>query len=148
MACGISSLLVQVTVVPAFTVSVGGVKVKLSIDIAPAGSLPAASSTPAPSTKPAAPPSPAAAIMERNMLASSSFERRVDDGEPLSALFHGDVGNAEHLPQLLLGDFHRAGRRGSAGGGLRERGRTRGVEGDVAFHLLHHLMDMAVEHGH
>src|ERR1700728_4009635 len=36
MPCGMSSLLVQVTVVPAFTVSVCGVKVKLSIDMAPA----------------------------------------------------------------------------------------------------------------
>jgi hypothetical protein len=32
MPCGISSLLFQVTVVPAFTVNVCGVKVKLSID--------------------------------------------------------------------------------------------------------------------
>jgi hypothetical protein len=35
--CGISSLLVQVTAVPAFTVNVGGLKVKLSIEMLPAG---------------------------------------------------------------------------------------------------------------
>src|SRR5271156_1212469 len=31
--CGMSSLLVQVTVVPAFTVNVGGLKVKLSMEM-------------------------------------------------------------------------------------------------------------------
>ena len=30
---------------------------------------------------------------------------------------------------------------------LREGGRTRGVEGDIALDLLHHLVDVAVEHG-
>jgi hypothetical protein len=35
MPCGISSLFVQVTVVPAFTVTAAGVKLKLSIEIAP-----------------------------------------------------------------------------------------------------------------
>ncbi len=37
MPCGMSSRFVQVTVVPAFTVKAGGVKVKLSIDMAADG---------------------------------------------------------------------------------------------------------------
>ena len=51
MPCGMSSLLVQVTVVPAFTVNVAGVKLKLSIEIVVAGSAARANSTPAANTE-------------------------------------------------------------------------------------------------
>jgi hypothetical protein len=60
---GISSLLVQVTVVPAFTVKVGGLKVKLSIDTATAlaaGAWALASNTPPANTVPTAAPMSAA----------------------------------------------------------------------------------------
>src|SRR5262249_6001052 len=50
--------------------------------------------------------------------------------------------------QLVIRHFHRARRRRCAGRWLRERGRTRGVERDITFHLLHYLMDVAVEDGH
>ena len=40
-----------------------------------------------------------------------------------------------------------SGRGRGSGRGLREGGRPRGAEGDMAFDLLHQLMDMAVEHG-
>src|SRR5262249_57917607 len=34
------------------------------------------------------------------------------------------------------------------GSRLRERGRHGGMEGDVALNLLHHLVDVAIEHSH
>ena len=79
---------------------------------------------------------------------SLALQRRVDDCETLLVLLEGDVGDAEHFAQLIIRHFHRARRRGSAGRRLREGGRTRGVERDIAFHLLHHLVDVAVEHSH
>ena len=52
------------------------------------------------------------------------------------------------LRSLSSGDLHRAGRGRGARRRLRKGGRARGMESDVAFHLLHHLMDVAVEHRH
>jgi hypothetical protein len=54
-------------VVPVFTVSAGGVKVKLLIEMVVGGS--AASSTPAPSYTPVTAPSPAAVKIKRNIFA-------------------------------------------------------------------------------
>src|SRR6185312_4918941 len=79
--------------------------------------------------------------------AHSTLQRRVDDAEPLLALLAGDAGSAEQRAQLVACDLHRAGRLRRTGRGLRERGRARRVEGDVTLDLLHHLVDMAVEHG-
>src|SRR5580658_3177354 len=55
--------------------------------------------------------------------------------------------DAEHLPKFFGGDRHRAGGGSGAGRGLRERRGHRGMEGDVALHLLHHLVNVPVEHG-
>src|ERR1700730_12303297 len=75
-----------------------------------------------------------------------ALQWRVDDREVLSAALEVDAGNAEQAAKLVVGDLHRPGRRGGARRRLRERGRARGVEGDVALDLLHHLVDVAVQH--
>ena len=51
-------------------------------------------------------------------------------------------------PTARAAKIPESGRRRSTGRRLREGGRARGMEGDVAFNLLHHLVDVAVEHGH
>src|SRR5258708_18296881 len=75
-------------------------------------------------------------------------EFAVRDGKRLSALFHRNAGNTEDGAQLIIGHPHRAGRRCGAGPWLREGRRARSVESHGAFHLLHELMDMAVEDRH
>src|SRR5438270_4655383 len=54
-----------------------------------------------------------------------------------------DLANAEHAPELVGRDLHRARGGTLAGRRLREGGRHRGLVGDVAFDLLHNLVDMA-----
>ncbi len=63
-------------------------------------------------------------------------------------LARGEVhaGDAEHLPKSFGRDRHRAGGGSAAGRGLRERRGHRGMEGDVALDLLHHLVNVPVEH--
>src|ERR1043166_1690015 len=51
------------------------------------------------------------------------------------------------LGSWSLGTLSGPGPRTVAGRGLRIGGGARGVEGDIAFHLLHDLVDMAVQHG-
>src|ERR1700733_6584786 len=155
MPCGMSSLLVQVTAVPAFTVKVCGPNVKLSTDTALACAALSARTgrTIAASAVAVAAPSAAATsalriVLAIDMVPSLRLERRVDDGETLLVLLEGDIGDAEHGAQLIVRDFHRPRRGRGARRRLRERGRARGVERDVAFHLLHHLVDVAVEHRH
>ena len=58
-----------------------------------------------------------------------------------------DLRDAEDALQLSRGNHHRAGVGSLARRRLRKGGRGRGVEGDVAFDLLHDLVDVAVEHG-
>src|SRR5258708_3288499 len=77
-----------------------------------------------------------------------ALQRRVDDRKALIARLEVDAGDAEQAAKLVVGDLHRSGRGGTARRRLRERGRARGVEGDVALDFLHHLVDVAVEHGH
>src|SRR5215472_15806639 len=107
MPCGISSWLVQVTVVPAFTVSVAGVKLKLSMvtefDVPSAW----ANMTPPASTEPTTAPSTEQTIIGRNIFCSPwssstccqllALQRRIADREALLVLLEVDVGNAEHL---------------------------------------------------
>src|SRR5215831_310580 len=145
-----SSWLVQVTVSPTFTVSSGGEKVKLSIVIWTSW---ARTVVPQNGSRTAATRSPAACMrMPRKfvdvifLVFPSTLQRCVDDGEPFVALLEVDAGDTEHRAQLGILDLHRAGRGGSPRRRLRERGRTRGVEGDVALDLLHHLVDVAVQH--
>src|SRR5690348_2130631 len=102
MPCGMSSLLVQVTVVPGLTVIVPGVKKKLSIVTVFGVPSARASSTPAASPEPTTAPSTEQVIIGRNIIfllslcwldASSTLERRVDDRETLLVLFEGDIGD-------------------------------------------------------
>src|SRR5580693_7559389 len=97
MPCGMSSLLVQVTVVPAFTVKVCGPKVKLSIDTVSALACDAFCAQPGSATAASivavAAPSPAAMsalriVFDMDMAVSLRLERRVDDGEPNAASTH------------------------------------------------------------
>jgi len=71
--CGMSSLLIQVTLVPAFTVSVCGVKVKLWIDNVLIGLSAWANSTLAAISAPTAAPSTVAAITGRDILVLLNF---------------------------------------------------------------------------
>src|SRR3954468_8851725 len=135
-----SSCLLQVTVVPAFTVSRSGLNTKLSI----LTSTPAVCGASGASTKARAAPI-AKAI--RTIRIGSALQRGVDDSETLVAAFERHAGDAEHRAELVFGYLHRSGRRRGSRRRLRKRGRACGVKGDIAFDLLHHLMDMAVEHG-
>ena len=73
-------------------------------------------------------------------------EHRVADGERMRALFVVHRSEAEHLLQLIRRHGERAGRLGLAGFRLRIGRRPRGLEGDVALHFLHDLVDVPVEH--
>src|SRR6266851_5710636 len=144
---GMSSRLVQVTVSPTFTLISVGAEVILSIDtvtVSACASAPPSCRTTAAAT---AKPRPRKAV---NSICNipSALQRRVDDRERLVAHLEVDAGDAEHAAQLVVGDFHRAGRGRGARGRLREGGGARGVERDVALDLLHHLVDMAVQHRH
>ena len=75
------------------------------------------------------------------------MQRLVNDGKPLLPTHEIYLGNPEQRAQLVIRDFHRAGRGRGTGRWLREPGCPGGVEGDIAFDFLHHLMDVAVEHG-
>src|ERR1700677_1597458 len=58
------------------------------------------------------------------------------------------AGEAEHAAQLIGGNDHGAALGRGASNRLREGGRTRGMKGDIAFHLLHDLVNVSVEDGH
>src|SRR6202035_3521973 len=100
MVCGMSSWLVQVTVVPTFTVSAAGAKVKLSIVMlvlsACAGALP--------SEKEIAAAMARRPRLRRSVQSMTKFplarQRRVDDGEALVAGLEVDAGDAEQGAQL------------------------------------------------
>src|SRR5882757_1400135 len=142
-----SSWFFQVTVVPALTVSFAGENVKLSI-VTTVSSQRAADiwEAIAAATARRMPRLRSIANVMTNFLLA--LQRRVDDRKPLIARLEVDAGDAEQAAQPVVGDLHRAGRRGGARRWLREGGGARRMEGDVAFDLLHHLMDVAVEYGH
>src|SRR5262245_9678825 len=77
----------------------------------------------------------------------SALQRCVHDGEALLPRREGDGGNAEHRAQAIVLDLHRPGRWRGSRRRLRERSRACGMERYVALDLLHHLVDVAVEHG-
>ena len=139
MRCGTSSLLIQVTLVPAFTVSVGGVKLKLSMPISFGAEWCGR----------------ACRLAFHHRLMRGVLERRrqagqrgVDDGERAATRNERHVRDAEHALELFRIDLHRT--RGGCGArcGLRKGGRHRGVKRHVALHLLHDLVNVAVQHGH
>src|SRR5450759_1362635 len=141
-----SSRFLKVTVVPTFTVSWAGSKVKLSIITL----LSSARAAPGRRDNAAAMANPPRLRRVTDSMTNflSALQRGVDDGEALLAGLEVDAGDAEQRAKLVVGDLHRPGRGGGARRRLRERGRARGVEGDVALDLLHHLVDVAVQHRH
>src|SRR5579864_6617917 len=113
MVCGISSSLVQVTVVPAFTVTCGGLKVKLeiftAISSARAGApvmvaVVAAAIVMASASRAISPVM--SATVFNVAVRRSCLEGRIDDGKPLLVLLEGDAGDAEHLFQLVGRHLH------------------------------------------
>src|SRR6202030_1996810 len=72
----------------------------------------------------------------------------IDSGEHLFALDEGDAPDAKHRAQLFSRNSHRPRRRSRSWRRLRKAHRQRGVECDVALHLLYDLMNMTVEHRH
>src|SRR5579872_6028953 len=59
-----------------------------------------------------------------------------------------DIGDAQHAAQSFVGNLHRPRSRRRARRGLRKRGGHSRMERDVAFDLLHHLMNVAIEYSH
>src|SRR5437016_14211238 len=60
--------------------------------------------------------------------------------------FERHAAQPEHLLKLLGGHLEGTRGRAMAGGRLREGGGARRVKGEIALHLLHYLVDMAVQH--
>src|ERR1700733_2063272 len=143
-----SSWFFQVTVVPTFPVSWAGAKVKLSIVTVVFSACAAPGCWQNDMTMTTTRRTARLRRVTDSILNSSALQRRVDDREALIAGLEIDAGDAEQAAKLVVGDLHRTGRGRGARRRLRERGRARGVEGDVALDLLHHLVDMAVEHRH
>jgi hypothetical protein len=79
-------------------------------------------------------------------LVSDFAEIAVGDGERLSALLYLDRVNAEHAAKPVLGHLHRARPRRGTGCWHWKGGGAGGVERYCAFHLLHDLVNVAVEH--
>src|SRR5947209_5667768 len=73
-----------------------------------------------------------------------STEGSIDYRERMFAFRVSHVGDSKHAPQFSSVHFHRPGLRRGAGRRLRERGRHRGVKGQVTLGLFHHLVNMAV----
>src|SRR4029079_3802543 len=96
-----SSLLIQVTVVPAFTVSRSGLNTKLSI----LTSKPAVCAASGANAQARAAPV-AKAISTLRM--GSAMQRRVDHGETLVAAPERHTGDAEHRAELVFGHLHRS----------------------------------------
>src|SRR5256885_6330947 len=146
--CGMSSRFFQVTVVPTFTFSSLGSKVKLSIltVVSSARARPEGRKRAAAMAREKVEPKlrRVSDVIAGFLLA---LQRGVDDRKALLARLEVDAGNAEQRTQLGILDLHRPGRGRRARRRLREGGRACGVEGHVALDLLHHLVDVAVEYG-
>ena len=117
LCCGMWSLLVQVTVVPAFTVSFCGFEGEI-VDrhggcraLRPAG--PGGRGEHRAVVAPSAAAMAALARVLRSDMVHLNPQRRVDDREPLFTLLEGDRRDAEDAAQLVVRDLHRAG--GGAG---------------------------------
>jgi hypothetical protein len=121
--CGMSSWLVQVTSVPLLPTS----------DRAAAGSSKQVSNNP-----------------EQNSLASwipSACQWCVDNGAWRFHRHQTDFRRAQAIVQFASRNGHRARTLRDAGHALREGGGAGCVEHDIALDLLHHLMDVPVQHG-
>ena len=81
------------------------------------------------------------------LLEIASGERGIGERKRSARARNLHGGHAQHFGQLFRRDFQRSRSRPVAGCGLRIGSRARGVERDVAFHLLNDLMNVSVEHG-
>src|SRR5579859_3056306 len=70
-------------------------------------------------------------------LPPKSSECRIHDRQTLIAANEIDIRNAEHLAQLVIRHLHWSWRVRLTGLWLRKGRRTRSVESDIPFHLLH-----------
>ncbi len=75
-------------------------------------------------------------------------QRRIYDRQGVIAFDVVDRGDAQYVAQLVRWHFKRSRTGRLSGRRLGKRRGGRGMEGDVTFHLLHRLVDMAVEHRH
>src|SRR3984957_14479307 len=87
-------------------------------------------------------------ISTGSSVGGARIQRLIDSGEHLFALDEGDAPDAKHGAQLFSRNSHRPRRRSRSWRRLRKADRQRGVECDVALHLLYDLMNMTVEHRH
>src|SRR6185312_15537723 len=157
---GISSLFVHVTSVPAFTVIVGGVKLKLSILISTAVGCPATTgcSIIGTTVNINAIIGIANAKIQLSFLIIFSrdlkyfvfvrdlFERGISKRQRMAFADIVHVCHSQQAAQLFRWNLHRSRRRRRAWMRLREgRGSCR-VKRDVPFHLLHGLMNVPVKH--
>src|SRR5438445_6376954 len=144
-----SSPLVQVTVVPAFTVSTGALKVKLPICTAAAAgagvALVATATVEIISALAASAADWNVSILNpRVMKNPSGGERGIDQRDAVVAAHEHGVGNAEQAVELLGRDLERSWTGRGARRRLREGGRSRGMGGDPPFDLLGDLVDVAI----
>src|ERR1700719_787160 len=87
-------------------------------------------------------------ISTGSSVGGARIQRLIDSGEHLFALDEGDAPDAKQGAQLLSRNSHRPRRRSRSRRRLRKADRQRGVECDVALHLLYDLMNVTVEHRH
>src|SRR5579871_121842 len=75
----------------------------------------------------------------------SSSQRSIDGGEVVVACGKVHARHSEYLSKPLSRHRHRTSGGSAAGSGLRKCRGHRGMEGDVAFDLLHHLVNVPVQ---
>src|ERR1700730_6122323 len=165
ITCGMSSRLIQVTSVPAGIVSSIGPKLKLSMVTAFVAGFSWAAVTEG------RPIAPLISTSERVRMTPAFIDRNAC-GAVSSLLFHNlmgisfslkcgihnlqtvfapnyvGVGNAQHAMQSFGRYFHRARGTRLPRCRLRKRRRPRCVERDIAFDLLHDLVNVSVQHRH
>src|ERR1700722_7221663 len=82
-----------------------------------------------------------------SLVAAISAERRVGQQSRTRKWEDVDARDAQHPWKLIRRDLERSRTGAVARSRLRIGGRACGMERDVAFHLLHDLVDVAVQHG-
>jgi len=83
------------------------------------------------------------------LVCKSASERCVDQRKIMAPTYYAELARAEQLAELAGGHCYRTGLADArlSGGGQRVGERHRGVQRDIAFDLLQHLMDMSVQYG-
>src|ERR1700730_18626590 len=76
---------------------------------------------------------------------ASLTESRIHDSQRVTSFLVADAGQAQHRFQFRRLDNNGGGFRRCSWGRQRKCSSSSGVEGDVAFDFLHHLMDVVVQ---